>query len=466
MQLQGNYYECEPKDRNAAESDRYPRNHVRFSPLLTLATRLNAWLSKLRLRPASFHEAMLDEFDRAAPLDDVLGTREEIAQTRNLVELAAKGFDANPFLSDEGRLLLQLFTMSVLQNRRRVLAHYHQNRKFIDAHPKLSAPLLITGLPRSGTTLLQRLLSEDPRTRSPHTFELESPLPPMGRGTDPAADPRIRTAGSAIGIVTRLAPGFVEKFSESHFWSATEMEESFIYMLMHHGVPMMNGPTAGQTYMNQFLTFEDKRTILRYERLFFTMLDAYRPATSHWTLKAPNYAPCFPLLFDEYPDVRVVVTHRNPLVTLPSGCRLLESWSIVFDRDGTFDKHRFGRITEQFVAQSMNVPFEYRKKNPEKESQIFDCMYSELFADPIGMVKRVYKKFDLEYTPEFERRMRVYLANNQQGKYGRHKYSLEEYGFTPEQCLEAYRDYMNHFGFTTPVAGQRPESLNAHAPLG
>ena len=115
-------------------------------------------------------------------------------------------------------------------------------------------------------------------------------------------------------------------------------------MLAHNGLFVTSNVFAGKAYMNEFFRIEDKRPIFRYERLFFTMLDAYRPAKSHWTFKAPNYAPYFPIVFKEYPDVRIVVTHRNPLVTLPSICRLLESWCIVFDQDGSFDKHRFGQF--------------------------------------------------------------------------------------------------------------------------
>ena len=50
------------------------------------------------------------------------------------------------------------------------------------------------------------------------------------------------------------------------------------------------------------------------------------------------------------------------------------------------------------------VPFSYRKEHPEKEGQIFDCIYAELFSDPIAMVRKIYEKFDLEYTDEFEQR--------------------------------------------------------------
>jgi hypothetical protein len=174
----------------------------------------------------------------------------------------------------------------------------------------------------------------------------------------------------------------------------------------------------------------------------------------------------FPTIFEEYPDARVIVTHRNPLVTLPSICRLMESWCIAFDQDGSFDKHRFAQLLQKSVETCMTVPFYYRKENSEREGQIFDCFYAELFSDPIAMVKRIYEKFGLIYTEEFEQRIKVYLKNNKQGKYGRHKYSLEEYGFTAEGVYREYQDYMDHYGYGILDKMERPASLGDAAALG
>lgn len=158
--------------------------------------------------------------------------------------------------------------------------------------------------------------------------------------------------------------------------------------------------------------------------------------------------------------MKVVVTHRNPLVTLPSVCRILESWCIAFDQDGSFDKHRFGEFQRSGQEECFMVPLKYRRAHPENEDRIFDCVYEEFFSDPIAMVKKIYQKFDLEYTKEFEQRMIVYLQNNKQGKYGRHKYSLEEYGFDAESLYEEFREYMELYGFTIPDKKERPVSFD------
>ena len=112
------------------------------------------------------------------------------------------------------------------------------------------------------------------------------------------------------------------------------------------------------------------------------------------------------------------------------------------------------------------VTFCYRKEHSEKAGQIFDCIYGELFSDPIAMVKNIYEKFGLIYTEEFEQRMKVYLKNNKQGKYGRHKYSSEEYGFIAEGVYREYQDYMEHYGYEIPDKMERPVALGDGVALG
>jgi hypothetical protein len=138
----------------------------------------------------------------------------------------------------------------------------------------------------------------------------------------------------------------------------------------------------------------------------------------------------------------------------------MESWCIAFDKDGAFDKHRFGEFQKPFIKNCAMIPFHYRKDHPENEHQIFDCMYQELFSDPIAMVKKIYEKFDLEYTAGFEKRMIQYLENNKQGKYGRHKYSLEEYGLDREELYQEYKEYMEHYGFSVAEKIERPSSFD------
>lgn len=455
-----NYYQSESGTSIRTDSSRYPKNHVKFSPFLKILQIVERAYKLFGSEAFLLSESTLKAFDRAAPYDKYQGTEQEINEIRTLLTSYCSGIDNNPNISSIGRYLLKTMELNMLKNRNKVLRFYDSNKAFIEENGKFHAPLIITGSSRSGTTLLQRLISEDPNTRAPYTYELEIPLPPLKTKGDPLQDRRIKKSSAGIKTLKRLAPGFMEKFYESHLWAATEMEESFVYALAHNGINEMNGISAGRAHLNDLMAVEGKRALFQYERLFYNMLDAFCPARSHWTLKSPDYTFYFPTIFEEFQGANVVLTHRNPLFTLPSLCRLWESWCIAFDRDSTFDKHQFGQLIKLIQDKYIAVPFEFRRENPEYEGQIFDCIYEEFFADPIALVRNIYKKFNLTYTVEFEERMKIYLKNNQQGKYGRHKYSLEEYGFDAEHLYQEYREYMDHFGFRIPNTIERPASFS------
>jgi len=460
MKTPGNYYQTPSTVHEPADQARFPRNHVRYPFRVKPIEWLNALHVRMGRSPLSIEKAVCEAYDSAAPDDAQLGTPEELSRLRALVSALARGIDDNPYLLGIGRVLVKKLLTDRLKARGEVLRHFAANKSLIEARGRVRAPLIITGLPRTGSTLLQRLLAEDPDARSPFTFEMESPLPPLGEGQDPMADSRIAEANDVLQVLSRAAPGFLERFSESHLWSATECEESYIYMLAHNGLLVLDAPNAGETYTRAFAEFPYHGPVLRYERLFFTLLDAYRPARSHWILKAPSYAPAFPQVLREYPDAKIVVTHRNPLICLPSVCRLLESWCIAFTRDGSFDKFRFAKLVSALLVPCFSVPFEYRRADPSGTRQVFDCMYDELFSDPIAMVKRIYHWFDLEVSPSFEQRMRSYLDNNRQGKYGRHRYSLEEYAINPQEFLQEHSAYMNHYGFTAEGVRERKRAAS------
>lgn len=132
---------------------------------------------------------------------------------------------------------------------------------------------------------------------------------------------------------------------------------------------------------------------------------------------------------------------------MASCCRLFESWLIPFDVDGSFDKIGMADILTDAFGVLYDAPLKYREAHPEREAQIVDCLYHELFRDPIAMVKSIYKKFDLEYSQVFEDRMKVYLDNNKQGKYGRHRYTNEEYGIDRDKLYQDHRAYFDKYGY-------------------
>lgn len=455
------YYHVDPASVRDAEASRYPRNFVNYPIFLAPLGWADRASRALRGRPVpSLRGRLLAAYDEVEAPAERWGTAAQHAVVRRNIELFAKGIDDNPHISAIGRFLLLVITLGHLRNRAELIAYYEAQRDFIESRGRCEAPLIVTGFPRTGTTLLHRLLSEDPNARAPFTFELEKTTPPLVAGADPHADPRIAQSAASMATLSKLAPGFVEKFSQSHHWSALEKEELMLYVQFHHGMTIMNAIQAGRGYLDGLLDPSCADALFIYERNFLTMLDAYAPVRGHWANKAPLYAPYFSKLFDHYPNARVVVTHRHPAKNLASVCRMLESWMLPFDQPGSFDKLAFGSLVFDLVRPFFSEPMRYRAAHPERESQIIDCVYVDLFSDPIGTVKGIYAKFGLEYSEAFDQRMRAWLAANKQGRYGRHVYCNAEYGLEAERLQEAFGDYYSRYGF-----GLEPAALELNPEL-
>ena len=450
--MDAEYFQQTPSKNRQSAPDCIAYNYVRFPWFVKALLILEKVIKAFGFTPFLLKNSMLHAFDATGPLDNRWGGKKELAQARAVVGAFSKGLDNNPNISIVGRLMYRRTSRSILKSRQKVIQHYESNRQFIEATGRLDKPIIITGGYRTGTTLLQRLMSEDPQSRSPFMFELESPTPPLLTGNDPLSDPRIARSNSFLNAANLFTPGFLPAMAESHLMSATEKEESFIASLLHHGLDVTQAANAGMAFIKLLNDPSFAPAIFRYERLFYTMLDAYCPAPSHWILKAPSYAPYFGGIFDEYTDARVVLMHRTPLEALPSACRLFETVCLPGNVDGSFNKHRFGEFIENAWSGCLSAPLEFRRNHPERESQIFDCRYDDLVSDPIAMVKKIYAYFGIDCCTGFEQRMREYMDKNGQGKHGRHKYSLEEYGYTANCLYNRNKFYMDNHEFGAQVS--------------
>lgn len=125
-----NYYESLEYAFREGPSERYPKNHVKYSRLLKPLELLNRVYLRFGGGPLAIQKALLREFDAAAPYDACLGTAEERNHLRASVAALANGLDENPYLSGVGRMLIKNMSMGHLKARRNILEHYHNTSQF------------------------------------------------------------------------------------------------------------------------------------------------------------------------------------------------------------------------------------------------------------------------------------------------------------------------------------------------
>lgn len=350
---------------------------------------------------------------------------------RKLVESAEN--EAN--LNTIGRYGLREGIVKQLANRLKLVEMEKQAPELFKR--PLLPPLIVLGFPRSGTTLLHRLLALDPAGRAIPLWELSAPLP-EGRGahllTDPA-DRAKRLKWMEAQMKIRVSLG--DDLDQKHFIRADSPEEC-MFMLGQTFHTMLYWVTAPvYSYVEWYGRQERHKKYADYRRLL-QVLQVVDPA-KRLVLKAPAHTGGLAELLDMVPEALVVQTHRDPVTCLNSLNSLFATTHRVVTE--SLDVNRMAAANLELMLVELKRNTAARAKYPGK---VFDVHYDSLVEDPLGTVRSVYDYYGLPYTAEFEAAMDCYLAENPKGKHGQHRYNAADFGMTDEyireRILEVY-DY-------------------------
>lgn len=297
------------------------------------------------------------------------------------------------------------------------------------ARQQIVAPIIVTGLPRGGTTILHALLAQDPCARSPQSWEANAPSPPP-RAETYTSDPRIAAAQAGIDA---LPP----TFRAMHTVGATLPEECNSIMQ-----PAFLSPNFGATlnlpsYMAWLIEEADMAPAFALHRHVLQALQAFAPRP-WWVLKAPPYLWWPEGLFDAYPDARLVVTHRDPGEVMASNASLI---AFLRGLNGPVDRKFVGaeQVDQWSVGLERMEAFRTRSDAPKA---IVDVHYRDIVGDPLGVVEKVYSAFGIELNAAARRAMEDFMAKNQQGKHGKHDYDAADYGLEPAAIRTRFADYI------------------------
>jgi len=360
-------------------------------------------------------------WDFAAPLDRLL-----------------KSYRDEAALTTLGRITVRELMVSLLDNLLRMETERAANPTI--EQQRIIAPVFIIGLPRTGTTHLHGLISEDPGNRAPLTWEVMYPA--AARGATDIAQARAQ-AGSRLGWANRLAPEFM-----SIHPIAPDLPQECIAI-------------TAQTFMSiQFHTthdvpsyqdwFEEASQDLGFDfhYRFLQHLQA-KSSGSRWVLKAPGHLFALEGLLQRYPDARIIHTHRDPLRVMAS----MASHATVLRRafsDDTDAKliaadwaDRWARALDKFLAVRDRAP----------AAQFLDLHFESIESDPIGTVERVYDFLGWPLTTEAVSAMNRFLAANPKNKHGVHRYTLEQFGLSRAVEAARFRTYCERFEI--PVRAER-----------
>ena len=246
------------------------------------------------------------------------------------------------------------------------------------------------GLPRTGSTLMYNLLACDPATRAPMFWEMihfVDQVPPASKATH-ATDARIAAVNKRFSTLDVLAPGMISEMSKSHVTKAVNYDEELVVM-MHQLQWIMYCPASSQRFEDWIFDEHNKAFIYTYTRRYIQMLQSAFAPKSHWVLKSPVHALYLKTVLAEFPDARIVVTHRELESVVPSLAKYIESQINYYFDDGTLSRLHIGRLVTRLTDEVTNRMIAFRRTHANP-GQFCDVQYADLIKDPIAVVHSVY----------------------------------------------------------------------------
>jgi hypothetical protein len=339
----------------------------------------------------------------------------------------------NQRLSPLGRVVAQKAMLKPLMNRLRI-------QDLLKRHPeireqKIERPLFVVAFPRTGTTLLNQLLSQDPAGRPLMFWETMDPIP-RGEVGARDQDPRIPEAVRMVDKMRSMLPAM----RKIHDIDPEGPEECAGLLATAFILP--NFEEDHLAYRDWMASLSHEEVCAAYEE-YKTQLQVlqWQYGGGHWVLKSPLHLNWLDALLTVFPDACVVQTHRDPKQVLPSICSL----DAVLQQAacGEVDCEMVGRHLSSQLAAALQAGMAARDRHPSE--RVFDVQYADLVRDPVKVVRDIYAHFGYDFSAELERRLRDYLERSPQHKHGSHQYSLADFGLTAEAIDRDFAEYCQRF---------------------
>jgi sulfotransferase family protein len=306
---------------------------------------------------------------------------------------------------------------------------------------RVTAPVIVVGMPRTGTTHLVNTLAADRRFRSLPLWESREPVPKAGpRGSGLAVDERRRSAQAAWEEMLRVNPNgaAMHAMHPDHIHEELELEcIDFSSYRMEWSMQCLPGWRDYYLSSDQTPHYEFLRTMLKILQ--------WQRGPERWILKCPQHLEQLPVLMKTFPDALVVMTHRDPVSVVQSAATMMASNARMtfrsVDADGIFGywADRIGRLLAAGVRDVGVIP----------DGRRVDIGFDELMRGPAKAVLRVYEAARIPMSADAEAMIRQHLTENPRGKEGKVVYDLRrDFGVVPDELRRRFDDYLERFRVT------------------
>ena len=341
-------------------------------------------------------------------------------------------------LNDIGQAVLRQRVVDILSTRLRVQAYLKRYPDILEQ--QIVEPLVIVGLPRTGTTMLHRTIAADHRMYAPLWYEVRFPCPALDWDFTAAGDRRITEAKAEVKAMVDANPELLA----IHPMDAMGPDEDI--MLLEQSFYSFNMQAfANIPGFDSWIEAQDHTPGYQYFRLLLQFLQWQKKRSGQpgerWVLKAPHHLHYMDLVFKVFPDAKVVQSHRDPVETIPSLASLIAGvWVIYSDQADPVEVGRqWARKFARGMAHSMAV------REQLGEARFLDLWFRDTVSQPLEEIRKIYDFLGMELTPEATAEMSRWQDFNRRELRPPHQYTLDQFGFSEEGLQQQFRVYRERF---------------------
>ena len=353
---------------------------------------------------------------------------------REGLKILLKAFDTEPKLTGVGYQFAYGSILGTLSARLLTQAGWAKHPEYRDV--SIVKPLIITGIPRTGTTALHKMLSMDPQFQGLEHWLTETPMVRPARSTWDSL-PEYRASVANLKAFFSIMP----EMRIAHDMVADEVDECLEVLRQSFNSNRFGSSAYVPTYDAWFFK-QSELGSYRYYADVVRLIGAGEPR-KRWLLKNPGHVAQMAALFSVFPDACVVHTHRDPVKAIPSLCSTLHMARRMFEGDAA-RADLIGARECSYWSAAIERTNEIRQARP---AQFFDVDHRRFVADPMGQVRSLYAHFQLEMAPAAEAAMKSWIAADQSAPRKEHLYKADTFGISSEQIKRTFADYRRRHQF-------------------
>jgi hypothetical protein len=383
-------------------------------------------LGKVNALPSLEAESLMRRaLDAERQRGEPMGSFEDLRFLPALNKLIASA-EQEAQLHPLGRYILATRIIGNLRNR-------HRLEKAEAIKPVITqSPVIISGLQRSGSTFLHRLLAAHPQLRALMSWEAINPRPSWWHKRD---DPnrRIREARQNERGLKLLAPRFFAIHPVEHL----KPEEDILLLDLCFSSQVAEATMHVPTF-SKWVAQQDQKENYAYLKRVLTRLE--NQEAERWVLKTPQHLEYLEEIHEVFPAFQFIMLHRDPLETLPS------FFSMVWHGRQLFSDHSSPEIcAEHWLEKNILMLSKAIETRKQQQFPVLDISYKDFIANPLLSLEQICDFANLQWNPEVQLAFENELQENRKDRFGKHRYQLDDFSLKSAQIKKELEFYYDRF---------------------